>query len=205
MIKLITNIYVYISAAILYLSMLAICKTLRIEIRGREEYDTLKKAGKNVIFAVWHQATFVMFYLYRGLGAYIFVTSEVRGQILGKCAEWMGFRALPIFLEKTITQARSTARVLDHLRKGSDVVLAVDGPTGPLYDVKPGAFFLSEKTGVPIVPAGVKAPHKFTLSWRWDRYFIPVPFSKVTLTLGKALIPQSKGLNDLKKELQLLS
>ena len=79
MIKFITNIYVHIAAAILYLSMLAICKTLRIEIKGREEYDALKKAGKNVIFAVWHQATFTMFYLYRGLGAYIFVTSEVRG------------------------------------------------------------------------------------------------------------------------------
>lgn len=185
--------------------MLAICKTLRIEIKGREEYDAMKKAGKNVIFAVWHQATFTMFYLYRGLGAYIFVTSEVRGQVLGKCAEWMGFKVLPIFLEKTITQARSTARVIDQLRKGSDVVIAVDGPTGPLYDVKPGAAYLSEKTGVPIIPAGVKAPRKFTLSWRWDKYFIPVPFSKVTLTLGRSIQSDKIDQCDLKNILLELS
>lgn len=205
MLKLILNIYIHIAAALLYSSIIIICRTLRIEIKGRKPFDKLKKAKKPVIFAVWHQATFVMFYIYRGLGAYIFVTSEVRGQVLGKCAEWLGFKTLPIFLEKKITAARSTARVLKYLKKGHDVVVAVDGPKGPLFEVKPGVFFLSKRSKVSIIPVGIKAPWKLTLFWRWDKYFIPLPFSRVRVNLGKSILPHEIKKINLQKTLKKLS
>ena len=205
MIKLLKKIYILVAATLLYISMLAICKTLRIDIKGRETYDEMKKAGKNVIFAVWHQATFIMFYVYRGLGAYIFVTSELRGQVLAKCAEWMGFHAIPIHLDKQITMARSTAKLLSRMEKGHDVVVAVDGPKGPPGEIKPGIFYLSTRANVPIFPAGVKAPWKITLFWRWDKYFIPLPFSKVTLSLSAPVLPEEIKRVDLKKVLERIS
>lgn len=205
MIRLLINIYVHIAAVLLYLSMIIICKTLRVEIIGKKAYDDLKRDNKNVIFAVWHQATFVMFDLYRKKDTAILITSEVRGQVLGKVAEWMGYKALPIFLERKITMARSTARLLQYLKQGHDVVIAVDGPKGPLHEVKPGVFYLSENSKTPIIPVGVKAFTKLTFSWRWDKYYIPLPFSKVRISLGKAIKPQESNEVDLKKELDKLS
>lgn len=205
MIKFIISIYVHIAAVLLYLSMIIICKTLRVEIKGKKAYDDLKKDNKNVIFAIWHQATFVMFHLYRKKDTAILITSEVRGQVLGKCAEWMGYKALPIFLERKITMARSTARLLQYLKQGHDVVIAVDGPIGPLHEIKPGVFYLSKNSKTSILPVGVKAPLKLTFSWRWDKYFIPLPFSKVIISLGKAIKPQGSDESELKREMIKLS
>ena len=205
MIKFFINIYVHIAAALLYASMIIICKTLRVEIKGKKAYDDLKKENKNVIFAVWHQATFIMFHLYRKKDTAILVTSEVRGQVLGKAAEWMGYKTLPIYLEKKITMARSTARLLKYLKNGHDVVIAVDGPKGPLHEVKPGVFYLSQNSKTSILPVGVKAFFKLTFSRRWDKYFIPLPFSKVKISLGKAKKSSETGPDSLKKDLTKLS
>jgi lysophospholipid acyltransferase (LPLAT)-like uncharacterized protein len=205
MIKFLLNIYIHIAAAFLYLSMILICKSLRLEIKGKKNFDELKNMKKNVIFATWHQATFLMFHLYRHRDTAIFVTSEVRGQVLGKCAEWMGYKTLPIYLERKITMARSTARLVNYLKKGHDVVIAVDGPLGPLHEVRQGVYYLSRNAKAPIIPVGINAPWRITLAWRWDKYFIPLPFSKVTLSLGKPIMPQDINKVDLKKELERLS
>jgi len=205
MIKLIVNIYIYFAAGLLYLSMIIINLTLGISIKGKKNFDNLKKKNKNVVFAVWHQATFIMFHLYRHKNTAIFVTSEVRGRVLGKCAEWMGYKALPIYLGRKITMARSTTRLLDHLKKGNDCVIAVDGPLGPLHEVKQGTSYLSRKAKAPIIPVGVNAPWRITLAWRWDKYFIPLPFSTVHINLGKPILPGEIGKVDLKKRLQNLS
>jgi lysophospholipid acyltransferase (LPLAT)-like uncharacterized protein len=205
MISFLLNIYIHITAALLYASMIIISKTLRVEIKGKEYFDELKKDNKNIIFAVWHQATFVMFNLYRRKDTAILVTSEVRGQVLGKAAERMGYKALPIHFEKKITMARSTARLLKYIKKSHDAVIAVDGPMGPIFEVKPGIIFLSQKSNVPIMPIGVNIPHKITLSWRWDKYFIPLPFSKVTINVGAPVNPQEASEEKIKKDLEKLS
>jgi len=184
------NTYINIRALLLFGLMMAICRTLRFEIEGSGWLDELKKKGKNVLFAVWHQATFVMFYLYRDQKACIVTTPEIRGRVLGKVAEWMGYQniTLPLAKEK-LDAARGFAKLLKLVRKGYDAVIAVDGPNGPLYEVKPGATYLSTKGNLSIIPVGVKAPWKLTFFWRWDKYFVPLPFSKVQVKLGQPIRP----------------
>lgn len=203
--KLILNTYIHIAAFLLYSAMILLTNTLRVKIIGKEKFDEMNKAGKNVIFTGWHQAMFIMFYLYRGLGAYVFITSEVKGQVLGKCVEWMGFKTIPISLEEKLTRAYGTAKLLECLENGSNGVIALDGPTGPVYDVKPGIYYLSKRSGVPVLPIGVKAPWKLTLLWRWDKYFIPLPFSKVTVNMGNPISPDELEKVDLKKIVMELS
>jgi len=184
------NLLITLRALILYLAMLAVCKTLRFEINGREIVDAAKAGGKNVLFAVWHQATFPMFYLYRNQNAVVITSPEMRGRVLGKVAEWMGYINIttPISSEK-LDAARSFAKMLKTIRQGHDAVIAVDGPKGPLYEVKPGVFYLAKKAGIPIIPLGIQVPWKLPLFWRWDKYFIPLPFSKVKVVAGQPLSP----------------
>ena len=200
------NTYINIRAFLLFSMMMTICRTLRFEVEGRGGLDELKKKGKNVLFAVWHQATFVMFYLYRHQKACILVTSETRGQILGLCARWLGFQTISVPTRKgDFEYAQSLARMLKLIREGYDAVIAVDGPAGPLHEVKPGVFYLAGKAKVPIVPIGLRAPWKITLFWRWDKYFVPLPFSPVRLRVGKAIWPEEHMTADLRKKLLRLS
>ncbi len=178
----ILDFWVILNASLLYLLIFAVCKTLRFDIRGEELVEAEKHRGKNVLFAVWHQATFVMFYIYRNKGACVVTTPEIKGKVLGKVAEWMGYIniTLPLDSDK-FDAARGFAKMLKTIRAGHDAVIAVDGPKGPLYDIKPGVYFLSEKAAVPIIAVGARADRKFTLFWRWDNYFIPLPFSRVAI------------------------
>jgi len=182
------NLWINLNAYLLYSLIMVVCKTLRLDIHGQEIVDAIKAKKGNILFAVWHQATFVMLYLYRDQGACVVTTPERRGLVLGKVAEKLGYIniTMPIDGEK-LDAARGFARMLKNVRKGHDAVIAVDGPKGPSFEVKPGAAYLAGKAGIPIVPIGVQAPFKLTLFWRWDKYFIPLPFSKVKVVAGEQL------------------
>lgn len=199
------RLYINFAAFLLFTAINLVCRTLRFNIRWKQELDQAKNKG-NVLFAVWHQATFAMFYLYRHNNAVILVTEEMRGQILGKCAQWMGYQPITMPSQKqNFDYAQSLVNMLKLMRKGCDAVIAVDGPIGPLFEVKPGVFYIAGKAKVPIIPIGIRAPWKLTLFWRWDKYFIPLLFSPVRLRVGRAIWPDRHAAVDLKKNLKRLS
>ncbi len=200
-INLLNRIYVFISGALLYLSIMLVCKSLRIKIRGENEFYELKKKS-NLLISVWHQSTFVLFFIYRRHKAYLLVSAKTRGRILGQCAKWLGYKPLPISEEKDTISATSTLRTIKILKKEGDMIIAVDGPLGPAFEVKPGILYISQKAKAPIVPINFHASLRFSLFWRWDKYIIPLPFSEVKVNAGKAIVPDEKA--DLKKRLDEL-
>jgi lysophospholipid acyltransferase (LPLAT)-like uncharacterized protein len=65
-------------------------------------------------------------------------------------------------------------------REGHDVTITPDGPRGPVYGLKPGAVLAARRLRARVLLGGVE----FSRCWRlksWDRFFLPVPFSVVTL------------------------
>lgn len=61
-------------------------------------------------------------------------------------------------------------------------VITPDGPRGPRFKFKPGAILLAQMSGRPILPMAYAASR----AWRvkWDRFVIPVPFSRVAIAIG---------------------
>jgi lysophospholipid acyltransferase (LPLAT)-like uncharacterized protein len=67
-------------------------------------------------------------------------------------------------------------------REGYDIGITPDGSRGPMYDLKPGAVSVAMKTGAPFVMLSFN----FSRAWRlksWDRFYVPVPFSRVAVQL----------------------
>ncbi len=73
-----------------------------------------------------------------------------------------------------------------YLQKGGSGANIPDGPTGPARRLKWGTLFLAQRSGVPILPMSFSATHgkKFR---SWDRFLLPMPFSRVTLVFGEPL------------------
>jgi len=70
--------------------------------------------------------------------------------------------------------------------RGYDLAITPDGPRGPRYQVQDGVMSLAQVTGLPIVP------FSYYLNWKWqanswDRFQIPLPFSRCEFVLGAAL------------------
>jgi lysophospholipid acyltransferase (LPLAT)-like uncharacterized protein len=92
--------------------------------------------------------------------------------------------------------ARGLLAVVGKLRRGHDAAFAVDGPKGPRHGVAPGARAAAELSGGLLVPMGTAAPRSVVLAKSWDRFRIPLPFSRVSVYLGAPLEP-SASLEDI--------
>lgn len=82
-------------------------------------------------------------------------------------------------------------------KKGRNASMAVDGPKGPIYQVKPGVLEVSHILQAPIAPMGVYAPHSILFPRSWNKTFMPRPFSRVTVFFGFPIGPIQKS--DLRK------
>ena len=101
------------------------------------------------------------------------------------------------------SSSRRGAAALVQLKKaiqgGLHVCITPDGPRGPLYEVHPGMVKLASVTQVPIIPFLVHYERYWELK-SWDKFQIPKPFSKVTITFGEEIKVPSK-LNEEEFEL----
>jgi len=74
--------------------------------------------------------------------------------------------------------------LVDEIRRGQNVIVAVDGPRGPKYTVHPGVTLLSEQCDVPFAPLTVNSKSYWQLK-SWDNTQIPKPFTKVIVEISK--------------------
>jgi hypothetical protein len=158
-------------------------------------YKVINEPAGQVLFALWHGQTFPLFYWARHRKLCLFPTETWRGSIIEYLAQKYGYKTVR-FLEKGTPLQRSKylAELQQTIKAGYDAALAVDGPPPPLHlhKAKSGILFLSQKTGVPIVPVGIELGRKIFLFWRWDRYEIPLPFSEVVINFGKPFRAEEK-------------
>ena len=91
------------------------------------------------------------------------------------------------------------------LESGVDLAITPDGPRGPKYSLGPGAIFLSQKTGIPIMPLPARYHRAIRLK-TWDNFAIPLPFSRVDITLDPYLTinPEAADLESERLRLETL-
>jgi hypothetical protein len=64
------------------------------------------------------------------------------------------------------------------MRKGHDIGVTPDGSRGPCYEAKSGALLVARLTKSPILFLSFEFGWSFKLK-SWDRFRVPLPFSKV--------------------------
>lgn len=73
------------------------------------------------------------------------------------------------------------------VRRGQIAVLTPDGPRGPARRAKAGVALLGARSGVPVVPISFAATRTRTLA-SWDRFVVPLPFTRGVYALGAPLV-----------------
>ena len=80
----------------------------------------------------------------------------------------------------------------EHTRRGLPSLLAVDGPQGPRNHVHRGVVSLARTTGATIVPCVIVPSRRWILRRTWDRFQIPTPFCRLSMTFGPPFDPQAE-------------
>ncbi len=79
---------------------------------------------------------------------------------------------------------RALLQIKSKLDLGYSMGFAVDGPIGPLHQIKPGIIFLAKKLGLPIVAVGSASSKYWTFMKAWDKFQLPKPFAKAALVFS---------------------
>lgn len=163
----------------------ALACTLRIRFQDSAALQN-RAADEPVIWAFWHNRMLIMpvitsrFFPKRN-GA-VLTSPSKDGAIIAAVMSRFHYRSVRGSSSKRGTSATlALARVIE---SGGDCAITPDGPRGPRYRLGPGIIFLAQKTGAPVAPVRIEYSRCVRLK-SWDRFMIPLPFSRVDVTVGE--------------------
>lgn len=140
-----------------------------------------------IIFTFWHNRILAITKLFlkhypdgrRGVSV---LTSPSRdGEILAQVVQGFGMGSVRgSSSRRGSTALRECKAILDN---GADIAITPDGPRGPKYTLGPGLLLLCQQTDARILPLHAEFHGCIRLK-SWDSFRIPLPFSKLVITIG---------------------
>ncbi|UCG37801.1 MAG: lysophospholipid acyltransferase family protein [bacterium] len=159
--------------------------SLRLRRVGFETLDSLEAEGKRVILAFFHGRQFILTGCLAGRKLSVMASLSRDGELQARTMAGFGFRVVRGSASRGAV--RGLIGLMRLMRDGYNPTFAVDGPRGPIHEVKPGAVYLAKKAGVPVVPMASSASPAHIFRRAWDRYLLPLPFARGAAILGEPM------------------
>ena len=176
--------------------------TLRIHVEDPAGW--LDRPPAACIWTFWHNRIFVVpAFFHRRVRpvrpAAVLTSPSGDGAILAAVMSQFRMTAVRGSSNKRAAQALVECRRL--LQRGYTLGITPDGPRGPRYQLAPGVVQLSRVAACPILPVRLHLHNKWELK-SWDRFQIPRPFSRVTITLCPEVHCAGREIEDARAEVE---
>lgn len=159
----------------------AIGPTLRWELHGSEHIEAIYGSGRLPVYCFFHNRIFGATWFWRRRGIVVMTSKSFDGEYIARFIQRFGYGAA----RGSSTRGGAGALIgqIRAMRAGYEAAFTVDGPKGPVYEVKPGPAALARKTGNPLLPFTVATDRYWEIR-SWDRFRIPKPFCRAVVALG---------------------
>ena len=163
------------------------CMTFRMHIKNDAKWKALIDNGNSILLCGWHQQFFSVIRIFGKYQKYtpaLMISQSKDGDLIAGVAKKSGWYAARGSSSKGGISAMNL--IIEHLNRFKLAGHIVDGPTGPMGKVKSGLINIAQKSNAIVVPFYVIAKNAWHFN-SWDRFMLPKPFSKVTLSFGKEI------------------
>ena len=141
--------------------------------------------GGPFIVALWHGRLALLHQLrLRNRSLVALISGHRDGELIAKCA-WY-FNILTVRGSTSRGGALAVRQLMQHARRGHDIIITPDGPRGPHMRVNKGIIKIAHLTKLPILPAAIGVSASKELR-SWDRFSIPAPCSRIVIRWGELL------------------
>lgn len=170
---------------LLYIVIYLWCITIRVRNQNPDAETHVRNIPGRHILTLWHGRIFYLFYYLRRRPDYhLLISPSTDGDLLARLARLMGYS---VIRGSTFKQAVPAARALIKvLRREDRIIIIADGSRGPRCKAQPGSIQLGGITGSPVIPMTFGADCKMVLN-TWDRFVLPLPFTRCTVNFGSPL------------------
>jgi lysophospholipid acyltransferase (LPLAT)-like uncharacterized protein len=162
--------------------------TLRVRLEVHPELA--RHAEQPWVLAFFHGTQWPLLAWRRRRPTLVMVSHSADGTMQARALAVLGF--LVVRGSSSRGGARALATIVRRAKRGDvDAAFAVDGPRGPLGEVKPGAVLAARRAGGVLVPMGSAVLRGKTFTRAWDRFVLAWPFARVAVVLGAPLAPSA--------------
>lgn len=190
------KVWIHFASRVFATYYLPMCRTIRKKVIHLEKYD------KPHINAIWHGLQYSWLGIERSqrYKFNILVSPSNDGECIAKVCHWLGFSLIRGSVKR---QGVSAVRnILRALKKGESVGYTVDGPKGPIYEVKEGVIKIAQMAQVPIIPSNVASDKGLEFN-SWDKYTLPHWFAKSVMVYGEPIFIPKDATEDELEEYRL--
>lgn len=157
-------------------------RTVRIRCEGYSILGELESSGRTAVLAFFHGRQFLLTGFFAGLKVGIMASLSRDGELQTRVMRGMGFEVVRGSASRG--GARGFIGLSRLMKNGYHAGFAVDGPRGPIHEVKPGAIHMAKRSGAPVIALAASAKPAHIFSRTWDLYLFPLPFAKGAVVLG---------------------
>ena len=162
---------------------------------------------KRVIFALWHHDQLCLDGIPNRDKLNILISKSIDGEIIARVVERMGFKTVRGSQNKWWKDKggkEATFELISRLNKGENIAVTVDGPSGPLHQVKNGVIKIAKLTGAPIIPVVWCSKSRFLSSLpTWDKLKIPLWFLESVNIYGEPIYVPETANKENEKQIRL--
>jgi lysophospholipid acyltransferase (LPLAT)-like uncharacterized protein len=165
------------------LVLAAIGVTLRFRVIA-EEGAVPETPPARGIFCFWHRCTLAAGWHFRPFLCSILISQSFDGELIARTLGLLGYGS--VRGSSSRGGAAGLMALREVLARNEPVVFTADGPRGPVYQTKLGPVKLAAMTGERIGSFYLLPEHAWVMR-SWDRFMIPIPFSRVVVSWARAV------------------
>ena len=161
-------------------------RTIRFKCVGdKDGFIRLNENGQPIIIALWHGEIFPVTGFGNRLTSHLvtFVSQSKDGEVIARVLERLGHVTVRGSSSKGGVRALLKAKRIMEREKRMGV-FTVDGPRGPRHKAKGGVIFLAQRAEARIVPFRAYPDRAKVFDKSWDKFMLPLPFSRCTVYIG---------------------
>lgn len=156
---------------------------------------------KPKIFASWHGRQYCFLQLQPREKLNVLISQSNDGEIVTKVLKKLGFSVIRGSASRGGMKA--VKKMLEALEDGGNIAFTVDGPRGPIYEVKMGIVKLAQKSGAPIIPVVPATGTKLVVRKSWDKYNLPLFFSDIKYYFGEPVYVDKDCTDDEQENIRM--
>jgi hypothetical protein len=160
-------------------------KSSKINIIGNRDFFENANPEKYIFF-IWHGDSYCYYPFLKGKKLNIITTINKRGGVISRISKHFGYDVIQ--LPDYAGKGDYIFKVKKKINKETDanLVMSVDGPSGPNHEIKDFAFIMALFSKRKIVPLNIDVKYKVELKNRWDKLKFPLPFNQITIKINDA-------------------
>jgi lysophospholipid acyltransferase (LPLAT)-like uncharacterized protein len=153
------------------------------------------------IYINWHTHLPFLIHYIGGQGMYMLISNA---PYMNPVVRWCQSSGLKVRRGGSGQGVDSRSMMKKVLDDGHSVILAVDGPSGPIYKAKRGCVDLARETGYPIVHVHYTCKRGKNDMKRWDRMLHPAMFDDIEVIYSEPLYVPLMSVEPVEKWTKLV-